>query len=67
MTKNVFNLSANAFKNLAEKRKAEAEAEAEAAAAAANYPLTMSSGVSLGTIVLIGFGGALLLHFIRGK
>lgn len=62
-TKNIFNLSANAFKNLVEKQKA----EAEAAAASANYPLTMSSGVSLGTIVLIGVGGALLLHFIRGK
>lgn len=57
--KDIFSLSVNAFKRSAKKRK-----EAEAAA---NYPLTMSSGVSFGSIILIGVGGALLLHFIRGK
>lgn len=57
--KDIFSLSVNAFKRSAKKRK-----EAEASA---NYPLTMSSGVSFGSIILIGVGGALLLHFIRGK
>ena len=57
--KDIFDLSVHAFQRSAKKRK-----EAEATA---NYPLTMSSGVSLGSIILIGVGGALLLHFIRGK
>lgn len=57
--KDIFSLSVNAFKRSAKKRK-----EAEETA---NYPLTMSSGVSFGSIILIGVGGALLLHFIRGK
>lgn len=60
--KNIFDFTAGTFKRMVENQKAKAEAEA-----AANYPLTMSSGVSLGTIILIGVGGALLLHFIRGR
>lgn len=58
--KNIFDFTAGTFKRMVENQKAKSEA-------AANYPLTMSSGVSLGTIILIGVGGALLLHFIRGR
>lgn len=57
--KDIFDLSVNAFKRSIKRRK-----EAEEIA---NNTLTMSSGVSFGSIILIGVGGALLLHFIRGK
>lgn len=56
---NLFDFSANIFKRSIKRRK-----EAEAIA---NNTLTMSSGVSFGSIILIGVGGALLLHLIRGK
>lgn len=56
---NLFDFSANIFKRSIKRRK-----EAEAIA---NYPITMSSGVSLSSIILIGVGGALLLYLIRGK
>lgn len=55
--KDILDLSVNAFKRSVKKRK-----EAEEIA---NYPL--SSGLSFGSIILIGVGGALLLHLIRGK
>lgn len=56
---NLFDFSANIFKRSIKRRK-----EAEAIA---NNTLTMSSGLSFGSIILIGVGGALLLHLIRGK
>ena len=56
---NLFDFSANIFKRSIKRRK-----EAEAIA---NNSLTISSGVSFGSIILIGVGGALLLHLIRGK
>lgn len=56
---NLFDFSANIFKRSIKRRK-----EAEAIA---NNSITMSSGVSFGSIILIGVGGALLLHLIRGK
>ena len=56
---NLFDFSANIFKRSIKRRK-----EAEAIA---NNTLTMSSGVSFGSIILIGVGGALLLYLIRGK
>ena len=56
---NLFDFTANIFKRSIKRRK-----EAEAIA---NNKLTMSSGVSFGSIILIGVGGALLLHLIRGK
>lgn len=57
--KDILDLSVNAFKRSIKKRK-----EAEEIA---NYPINMSSGLSFGSIILIGVGGALLLHLIRGK
>lgn len=57
--KDILDLSVNAFKRSIKKRK-----EAEEIA---SYPLTMSSGLSFGSIILIGVGVALLLHLIRGK
>lgn len=56
---NLFDFSANIFKRSIKRRK-----QAEAIA---NNTLTMSSGVSFGSIILIGVGGALLLYLIRGK
>lgn len=56
---NLFDFSANIFKRSIKRRK-----EAEAIA---NNTLTMSSGVSFGSIILIGVSGALLLYLIRGK
>lgn len=56
---NLFDFSANIFKRSIKRRK-----EAEAIA---NNSITMYSGVSFGSIILIGVGGALLLHLIRGK
>lgn len=56
---NLFDFSANIFKRSIKRRK-----EAEAIA---NNTLTISSGVSFGSIILIGVGGALLLYLIRGK
>lgn len=57
--KDILDLSVNAFKRSIKNRK-----EAEEIA---NYPLTMSSGLSFGSIILIGVGGFLLLRLIRGK
>lgn len=57
--KDILDLSVNAFKRSIKNQK-----EAEEIA---SYPLTMSSGLSFGSIILIGVGVALLLHLIRGK